>query len=360
MIKILFFIERLGPGGKERRLIELIKRLSNNRNFEMQIVLTQKEIHYTEIFDLNIKIHFLIRKKIKKDPRIFFKFYEISKKFNPNVIHAWGNMVAFYAIPSVVFLKIPLLNNQITDAPLKISNSFFGPRTIFKFSDKIIANSLAGIKAYNPPKEKCRVIYNGFDFNRIAELKDREVIRREFGIKTKFVVGMVATFYEKKDYATYLKAASLVLSQRNDITFLCIGDGDDGIYKEMVETSNRGNILFLGKQNNVENLMNICDIGVLCTITEGISNSLLEFMSLKKPILVTGSGGCSELIETEKNGYLMTRGSYEELANKMIFLLNNDSIMKEFGEESRLIVETKFSIEKMLSEYENLYNEYSS
>ena len=76
-MKILFFIETLGGGGKERRLVELIKGLSLNPDVKMEIVLTREGILYKDILSINIKIHYAIRKGLKKDPRIFFKFFKL-------------------------------------------------------------------------------------------------------------------------------------------------------------------------------------------------------------------------------------------------------------------------------------------
>ena len=167
-MKILLFIESLRSGGKERRLVELIKGLQKYPDIECELVLTKKEIHYSDIFNTGIKFHYIIRKNLKKDPRLFLLFYKIAKKFKPDIIHVWGNMVAIYAIPAKVLLGIPMINNQITVAPLKVSGGLFSHHITFPFSDRILANSYAGLKSYNAPKVKSSVIYNGFDFNRIA------------------------------------------------------------------------------------------------------------------------------------------------------------------------------------------------
>jgi len=111
-MRILFYIESLRSGGKERRLLELIKGLSKNKNIDMALVLTREDIHYTDVFDTGIKIYYTIRKGLKKDPRLFFKFYKIAKKVKPDIIHVWGNMVAVYAIPTKVLLRIKMVNNH--------------------------------------------------------------------------------------------------------------------------------------------------------------------------------------------------------------------------------------------------------
>lgn len=353
-MKILFFIENLGSGGKERRLVELVKNLSNLEGYEMEIVLTKNKLHYKEVLNTGAKIHYIVRKGLKKDPRLFFKFYKIAKQFDPDVIHVWGNLVAFYAIPTKVLLKVPMINNQITDAPDFVSESFLGPKTNFKFSDKIIGNSYAGLKSYNAPKGKSEVIYNGFDFKRIQNIADKDYIRDKFNITTEKLVTMVASYSDKKDHKTYLKVAKSILDLRTDVTFLAVGGGDNDRYRDQIK-GYENNIKFIGKQSNVENIMNASDFGVLCTYTEGISNALLEFMSLSKPVLITGGGGCSELVETGENGYLFACGDYTSLQEKIIQLLNDVSLVEKLGTRSKEIVQEKFSIEKMMTQYRELY-----
>ncbi len=358
-MKILYFIDSLGSGGKERRLLELIKRLSKMPDYEMELVVTKNEIHYKEIFSMNIKIHFLVRKGFKKDPRIFINFFKITKSFKPDIIHVWSNMVAIYAIPTKFFLKIPMINNQITNAPEKVSNSFFGPGLTFPFSDKIIANTYAGLKAYKAPKNKSLVIYNGFDFNRIKNLEEKFVIRKKFKIETKYVVGMVASNTVKKDYLTYIKGALLVLNSFQNVTFLCIGSGDFSEYRNLIPTKYVNKILFLGKQDAIESIMNVCDIGVLITNNdkhgEGISNAILEFFALGIPVIATRGGGNAEIIEDKISGFLISPKSENELAFKILELIKNENIKREFGFAANHIVIKKFSISEMIDQFNSIY-----
>jgi glycosyltransferase involved in cell wall biosynthesis len=357
-MKILFYIESLHAGGKERRLIELIKGLKKEYlDIEMELVLTKEEIHYKEIFKTGIKIHYTIRKGLKKDPRLFWKFYKIAKQFKPDIIHVWGNMVAIYAIPAKVLLGVPMINNQITDAPLSVKGGPLSHKLSFTFSDKIIANSYAGLRAYKAPSNKSLVIYNGFDFNRIKNLSTKKSIREKFNISTPFVVGMVASFSGKKDYKTFINAAILVLEKRNDVTFLCIGSGDDTQYRHMVSDVNKNKILFLGPQKNVENIMNICDIGVLASFTEGISNSLMEFMALGKPVVASGDGGLNELVKDNFNGYLIESANPELLFEKIKSLLMDEQKRILMGQKSKEIVLERFNIDKMIDRF---YFEYKN
>lgn len=360
MIKILFFIESLQSGGKERRLVELIKRLICYPGIKIELVLTKEDIHYKDIFFTDIKIHYLLRTKLINEPKIFLGFYRIAKIFKPNLIHVWANLTAIYAIPTKLLLKIPLINNQITNAPLKVSKSLKEHRLTFFFSDYIVSNTYAGLRCYNAPKSRSLVIYNGFDFKRVDNLIEVELVRKKFNIKTNFVIGMVANFTEKKDYETFIKAANLVLEKNKTITFICIGSGDSSRYKQMVVDKNKKNILFLGKQNNVESIMNVCDLGVLITNNEkhgeGISNAILEFLALSKPVIATKGGGNAEIIIDKKTGYLINPKSPEELSDKICNLIENNNLRFEFGQLSKKVVLEKFDIEKMINSYKDLYD----
>lgn len=354
-MKILFFIESLESGGKERRLVELLINLHKKTNFEMELVLTRKTIIFREILDIKIKIHIIERKFLKKDPQLFLKFLKIVQSFKPDLIHVWGNMVAIYAIPAKILLRIPMLNNQITDAPNKVPGGLLSHKIPFYFSDIIISNSKAGLNSYKSPAEKSIVINNGFDFSRISSLQSIQKIREKFSIKSAYVVGMIATFSRLKDYKTYIEAANLILRSRTDITFLCVGAGDDSKYKEMVESENKDKVIFTGRQNDVESIMNCCAIGVLSTFTEGISNSLMEFMALGKPVVATGGGGTSELIENGMSGLIIESGNPQLLAQKILSLVNDPKAMEEMGNQAKKRIETHFNIEKMVESFVSVY-----
>ncbi|MCK5506316.1 MAG: glycosyltransferase, partial [Thermodesulfovibrionia bacterium] len=150
-MKILFFIESLRSGGKERRLVELLKGLSKYENISMDLVLTRREIHYTDIFNLNIKIHYIERKYLKKDPSLFFKFYRIARKFKPDIIHVWSSMSAVYAIPTAKLLNEKFINSSITYAlPVKrFSKLWLISKITFPLSDIIVANSKAGLRVHH-------------------------------------------------------------------------------------------------------------------------------------------------------------------------------------------------------------------
>jgi glycosyltransferase involved in cell wall biosynthesis len=356
-MKILIFIESLRAGGKERRVVELAKGLHQLPGIELELVLTRKEIHYAEIEQLNIPISYAERRYVKKDPRVFFTFFRIVRRSRPDIIHVWGHMVAVYAMPVKWLLKIPLINSEITDSTPDQKLLF--KSLVFKSSDRITANTQAGLLSYGAPVEKSTVIYNGFNFNRLRSMEAPDSVRQRFGIRTPFVIGMIASFNAYKDYLTYIRAALKIVAMRADVTFLCVGDGDDTAYRNKVPENLKDRILFLGRQSGVESIMNICHLGVLTTDIrshgEGISNALMEFMALRKPVLATCFGGSPELVEDGVSGYLIDAFHEAQLADRVLELVNDEDKRNQFGQAAHLRIVEKFSIEQMVSRF---YTEY--
>ena len=364
IMKILIINRNLGGGGKERRMVELLKGLHQRPDIEVHLVLLADRILYPEALNLVQGVHVLAR-KTKKDYRIFSQFYKLCKELQPDIVHSWGTMSSIYAIPSTKFLRIPLISGNIADAPARFS--FLEKRLVrakltFLFADVILSNSKAGLDAYGAPASKSKCIYNGFDLNRANNLKTPEEIRQHLGIKTKNVIAMVGGFQDRKDYVTYIKAAVAVAQNRSDVTFLSIGDGPNlEACKQMVPENLKNNILFPGRMKDVESVLNSINIGVLTTNAaihgEGISNAILEYMFMKKPVIATLGGGTPEIVHHDKTGYLIAPGDVQDLAHKITFLLDHPDRAIAMGEVGKAFVRNNFSLDKMIHRFISLYDE---
>ncbi len=359
-MKILFFVSGLGVGGKERRLSELLKELKNRPEIEFELAVMSRDIHYTEIMDLDIKIHYLVR-KVKKDFFILPEFYRLCKEYRPDIVHCWDSMTAVYSAFVCKFLKIKFINGMIADAmgqPYFFNKSRIRANLTFPVSDAIVGNSKAGIKAYSAPENKSHVINNGFNFNRINSLLSVEQVRKDLGLRTKKVVTMVATFSDYKDYKTYFKAAKIVLDHGHDVTFLAIGHGTDLIQlSDYIGIKYSPFIKLLGKKSDVESYVNASDICVLSTFTEGISNSILEYMALGKPVVATDGGGTNELVDDKKTGFLVKPSDPKDLAEKIEILLKDSELRSRMGICGNERVKESFSISSMVNKFITLYND---
>jgi glycosyltransferase involved in cell wall biosynthesis len=361
-MRILFLIDSLRSGGKERRLVALLKGLKDYPDIQCEIAVMSENVHFKEVFDQGVKVHYLIR-KWSKDPGILLKLNKLCKTYRPNILHTWGYLAAIYALPIVIWRNIKFVNGYITYAyPIKsFSKLWYGSILTFPFSKVVLANSKAGLKAHNlEPSDKNICITNGFDFSRLDNIIDEDLIKKQFGIKTKYVVGMIANFREAKDYPTYLQAAQKLLNKRKDVTFLCVGHGE---YleesKKLVSEKFSDHIKFLGEQGSIESIANILDVGVLaCNIRghgEGMSNSIMEYMALGKPAVVSESGGNQELVDHGKTGFIVQPFDAEEMALRIEELLDNEEKKKEMGQAGRARIEKEFSMKKVTAAYVTMY-----
>jgi glycosyltransferase involved in cell wall biosynthesis len=360
-MKILFFTETLFVGGKERRILELIQFLKNHTDYELELVITEPLIQYDYVYELGIPLKIIERRFIKYDPFLFIKFYKYCCQSNPDIIHTWGRMTTFYSIPVKLIRRVPIISSMIADAPwnfslFSINNLFL--RIGMYFSDAILSNSDAGLTAYRIKSPKSKVIRNGVNLKRFQQEFDVKKIRDELGITTELMVIMVASFSKYKDYDLFLDIAKGANKIRSDIKFVGVGDGPewDRIQQRIID-EHINNVVLTGKKNNVEPIIAASDIGILCTFSEGISNSIIEYMALGKPVISTDiTGGSYELIEDGISGYCTER-SVDKVVSLIILLLNDPEFRTSMGTIGRDRISSFFSIIRMGEDFIKLYKE---
>ena len=364
-MKILLFIDSLSAGGKERRVTELMKGLKLNSEVDFELVVMKREIHYAEVFDLDIKIHFLLR-KTKRDLSVFDKFYNICKEYRPDIVHCWDSMTAIISAPTCKLLNIKFVNGMVVDTPIKknlFNNHWLRAKLTFPFSNRIIGNSKAGLAAYKAPSNKSSCIYNGIDLTRLKNIRDRNVVINEiFGVNNEnvFIVGMVAAFEPRKDYTTFVNSALSLLKVNDSIRFILVGDGANfSTIKNSVPPAASDKILFLGKRNDVDSIVNLFDVAVLLTNSkvhgEGISNSIIEYMALSKPVIASRGGGTNEIVFDKKNGFLIDSGNSSQLEESVLKLIKNKELLKQFGKAGKQMVDHSFDIKIMTENYISMY-----
>ena len=238
---------------------------------------------------------------------------------------------------------------------------------LFRFAAKdckrCIANSYAIkdqlLQWEGLPEEKIEVIYNGLDFSRFQNPFNGQNLRKNLGIEDhRPLVGMVANFYlEIKGHRYFMEAAKIVLNKLPNVEFLLIGDGTlRHLYEEMAFKMGIGaRVHFLGKRQDIPNILSNLNISVLSSISEGLSNVILESMAAGRPVIATRVGGNSELVVDEITGYLIPPADSSAMAEAIIGLLQNPDKAKAMGAAGRKVVQEKFTVEGMVRKYEEVY-----
>jgi glycosyltransferase involved in cell wall biosynthesis len=363
-IRVLHITDTLASGGKERQLVELLRGFSKIDGFINELVVLSDTIHYDEVRSLGIKIH-IFRRSRQWDFRIFEKLYGLARRYRPNIIYSWESMCSVYASPIALISGSALINGMIQNAPLYLNLKDYTYRRLLltaPFSTVILANSLAGLRAFRVDGRKGLCIRNGFDFDRISNLPDVNDVKRSMDITTKHVVGMVGRFHRERDYSTFFKAAKLVCSERKDITFVAVGEGPDmESFMERVKRDGQSNIRILGVRKRVEEVIKTFSVGVLVSTNgEGISNVIMEYMALEKPVIATDAAGNREIVKDGENGFLIPFGDENALASRIREIVDCPDIGSAFGRAGRVLVEEKFGIEQMVQKHVDLFRQLAS
>ena len=361
-MRICFITEDLLCGGKERQLVELIKGLISRKLLSPEdiMIITMKSYgFYNDVLEeMGVEIE-KVKRSFKKDIFKTFQLLRIIKRFKPDVIHSFSVMMTTYAVLMKLFYRFKLIDGSVRSAPssnLISAKIKFLNFLNFRFADIIVSNSQAGHISFHSPINKSLVIFNGFDLKRIADLLPKEIIKKKFDLKSDTIIGMIANFNHKKDHGTFIKAAKILLQKRDDLVFITVGDGPLlKKFKEQVNTTYKDKIRFLGRQNNIESIINIFEIAVLTTHSEGLSNAILEYMSLGKPIITSDCAGTREVIQNGISGLLSELNSHVDLADKIEYLLQNTSLQTKMGRSARAELQDKFSLDKMVNSYFKLY-----
>jgi glycosyltransferase involved in cell wall biosynthesis len=171
---------------------------------------------------------------------------------------------------------------------------------------------------------------------------------------------MVATYAKNKNYNQLIEVAEFLSEKRSDITFIGIGDTevDPAEFERIKQRAEKlTNVLIYPKISEVESLVNACDIGVLFTYSEGISNAILEYMACGKPVIANAAGGTTEIITNSKTGFLLTNETTEDIARMIVGLVDNENRRNKIGQNAKLHIEKHFAVDRLGQEFCQLYTE---
>jgi glycosyltransferase involved in cell wall biosynthesis len=114
-------------------------------------------------------------------------------------------------------------------------------------------------------------------------------------------------------------------------------------------------VQFLGRHKDVEKITSSFSIGVLATFTEGISNSIMEYMVMAKPVVATDCGGSRELVLEGKTGFLVPPQDPVALADRIAYLLDNPDEARRMGQAGKKHIEEHFSLKTMVDKTVDIY-----
>ncbi len=295
----------------------------------------------------------------------FCRLYLLVRSKKVDIIHTFFEKSELFGWLIAKFTGIPVWITSFRDMGFKRNKIF---RQIFKFSIRDCKKCVAVCNAVKEQMvlqedvspEKIDVIYNGLDLPVPSRTFEDNYLKKEINIDAKTaLVGMVANFHhEIKGHIYFLEAAEIVLQKTLNVEFCIIGDGHlRSKYEQMAsDLKIEQKIHFLGKRGDVAEILSSLDISVLSSISEGLSNAILESMAAAKPVVATRVGGNPEIIIEGSTGYLVQSEDSEALAEAIIKLLQDPEKAVTMGETGQKLIREKFTIKLMVNNYERLYS----
>jgi len=283
-----------------------------------------------------------------------YKLYKIARQKKIDIIHCNDRKTAIFAFLVSKVLKIKMVYTARSAFTDKKFTRFFWGKNIIAVSYGVKENL---INSFKIKAERITVIYNGGEINMPSPEEIKE-IREEYHLsENKRVIVFVGRLKKEKGLFYLLDAIKLVAHVFPEIVLLIVGDGKlrADLEKRTNELSLNNNILFCGYQKNVEAYYGVAEFTILPSLWEGLPGSAIESIMLGKTVISTDVGGIPEIIQDGINGYIVPPKDSELLAKKIIEMLSNTQIIKYMSRECIRIAHAKFTLSKMMENYNNYY-----
>ena len=363
-INILQLIATLDIGGAERQLVELVKRLDKNKYNITVCCITRGGPLEEDLKKLGIAYHILY-KKFKFDFAVIFRLIRLIRQKKIELIHTWmftsntwGRIAArFTGVPVIISTELCMVNHFKGRIQRTVDRMLAGSSDIIIANSRSVRNS--HIKRERIPLNKIIAIPTGVDTQEFKpqsiDIKKREEL---FGLKEPVpVVGIIGRLVEGKGYEYFMEAAVKVLRSTH-AKFVMVGKGP---WREKLEKiSNKlgisNEVLFMGYYQDLVGILSVIDILVLSSLSEGLSNVLLEGMAMAKPVVTTDIESNAQVVVNGETGILAPPRNPEALAEGIIRLLKNKEEARRMGLAGRKRVKKYFDIKKTVERVEEIYD----
>ena len=195
--------------------------------------------------------------------------------------------------------------------------------------------------------KKVRVIYNGINASRFNPLKVKSA-RAELGIGShEFVIGNVRNFRSRVNHKIIIDTARIVLSKKDNVKFLLVGDGPTKKDIENYASSLglKDKVIFTGIQENVEKVYASCDLTIVSYepwCGETVCNAVYESLCMEKPVVLPDIGSISYIFK-EGEGVFMVPPEPEKMAKKILELISDPEAIIKAGKMGRKAVLKNFT-----------------
>jgi len=378
-IRVLHIIESLGHGGAERQLINNLKAIDKSRFINAVCFLFDRDDLQPELLRLGIPVYKLGMSSQYDWRKGLFGLRAVIKGGQFDIIHTelyWANIYGrvcgrlFSDAKIVTTIHAPTYEPQILkDDPnlkpwkltlVRILDGLTGTVCNYRFvaCSEFVKRSAVGRLGYRP--ESIQVIYNGIDLGSFREDDSGKVIslRRELGLDHgEAILVNVGRLIPQKGQRYLIMAMPKVLDEQPSCKLLLVGEGPmENELQDLAHDLGVGEaIWFLRTRHDVPAILQLSDLFVLPSLSEGMPVALLEAMAMRKPCIASNITSIPEVVEDGRSGVLVEPQRPDQLANAVLSLIDDPERRQAMRVRGRQIVKEKFSINVNIRLLENLY-----
>jgi glycosyltransferase involved in cell wall biosynthesis len=364
MIRILHTIDTAGPGGAETVFVTLATGL-DNKKFKSFAAIPGPGWVCDQLIKVGMEPIF-VSSKGGFNFCYLIKLVKIIKSYKIDLVqsHLLGSNV--YSSLAGLICRVPVVSTfhgfvdaNEGDKSINMKRWLInrGSVKIIFVSDRLKEHF---VQIHQISSIKAVTIYNGV--NTIKYKPDRdENIRNELGIRPdNILVGAVGNIRTAKGYEYLVKAARIVCDLKPECRFIIAGQGDGELLGKLLKIIEdlelEAFFTLVGFREDCSKLYNNLDIFVLPSVSEGFSISTIEAMACGIPLVLTRSGGPEEIVG-KKSFELVEVKDESALAKAIIDRIDNAEQTKRSIEQGIDLVQERFSTDKMISNYVNIYTE---
>ena len=365
-IRLLKFITLFAIGGTERQVVNLVRQIDRTK-FDLRMACFRRWGHFLDdVVALNIPISEYPIRKLLHPKTVWqqLRFARFLRRERIQVLHTYGFYSSVFAVPAARLAGVPAITVSVRDTGELLTEwQRRAQRWACSLADSVLVNAEA-VKQWligqGCSGRKIHVIRNGIVFE---GPKGGSSIRQELGLRPGApLVAMLSRLNRLKGVEYFLQAAATLAAQNPHVHFLVVGDEppQQPGYKHELEglaerLGVRERVTFTGFRKDVPEILTELTVSVLPSLSEGLSNVLLESMAAGVPVVATTVGGNPEIVEDGITGLLVPPSNADALTRAMSLMLDNPQLARRLGDAGKQRIREQFSVQWMVDQTEQHY-----
>lgn len=337
----MIVINKMEFGGAQRVVANLANYL-NRTGIKVDIVSTSSAPSVyqldKEITQLSLKRHEQGKSQLTRAIGSIIELRKMVLQRNPEIVISFLTDINILVIPALFNLDVPLIVSERNDPKRNPTNKIkrLARRILYRFSDGFIFQTEEAKSYFSKKIQKKSIILPN------PLLMDN--IPSQFEGKRKKEIVAVGRLEPQKNHKLLINAFKKVVEHYSDFTLTIYGSGSlkSELLSYVSNLNLQNKVFFPGEVKDITSKIIDSYAFVLSSDYEGMPNALMEAMACGLPCISTDCpcGGPRFLIKNKINGLLVTAGSPNDLANSLIYLIENPDFAESLGKEARKIITT--------------------